>query len=247
MAETLLTPSQTDLAIHLFHTETTQKAKIVRRRDLGNAHYELYEFPRQARHFEFREHPEEFALTAHREHIEQPLSELYINLRNMSSETLGMVGVGIAETIPEDIKPDTFVVGIPDAGTAIGHAVAEAAKMNELNLILKAPADSAVRFLPNPDVMRGSGLRVLLVDDLITQAATKIDAASVVEQMGFIVAGVAVLVDREQGGREELEQRGYKLYAAMKLSSMLNLYLAEGLINQEKYDKVNDYLAPFRK
>lgn len=246
MAEAIdLTPSQQALAIHLLRTQATEPTKVMRRRDLGNDNFELYSVDRDVYHVEFMVHPEEFALTGHRNDIRQPLSEVYLNLRNMSAETLNMVGQGVTDAIPQDMI-DTIGVGIPDAGTAIGHAVRMVTGISMINLFAKAPLESKQRLLPDPHMLDGAGQRIILFDDLITQATTKLDAIEVAEQLGWTVVGVAVLVDREQGGREQLEERGYKLYAAMKLSDMLNLYLVEGLIDQGRFDKVNTYLASFR-
>lgn len=239
-----LTPSQQETAIHLFTTRVT--AKVVRRRDLGNDQYELYPFEREMALVDFPANDEEFALTAHRNNITAPLSKIYINLRNMTPETLSLVGRGIADAIPEEDR-DSFGVGIPEAGTDIGHAAIKATEMDEITLFIKAPPESKQRLLPNPDALRGVGQRVILFDDLITEAHTKLDAIAVAEQLGYEVVGISVLVDREQGGRQQLEERGYKLYVAMKLSSMLRLYLAEGLIDQARFNEVEDYLAPFRK
>lgn len=239
-----LTPKQQETAIHLFKTRTF--AKVTRRRDLGNGNYELYTFEREMGIVDFPVNDEEFALTAHRDNITAPLSKIYVNLRNLSEGTLSLIGQGITDAIPEEDR-DAFGAGIPEAGTPIGHAAIPIVGIEEINLFIKAPLENKQRLLPNPEAIAGVGRRVILFDDLITEARTKLDAIAVAEKLGYKVMGVAVLVDREQGGRQQLAEKGYKLYAAMKLSDMLQLYLSIDLINQARYDEVESYLAPFRK
>jgi uridine monophosphate synthetase len=86
------------------------------------------------------------------------------------------------------------------------------------------------------------GQVALLIDDLITQAESKLETISVLEENGLKVQDVAVLVDREQGGVQQLESRGYACHAAFKLRELLKLYLDLQKITPEKYEQVIAYL-----
>jgi uridine monophosphate synthetase len=50
------------------------------------------------------------------------------------------------------------------------------------------------------------GERVVLLDDVISSAQSKLEAIEVLEADGLEVADLVVLVDRESGGREEVER-----------------------------------------
>src|SRR5438874_8857677 len=56
-----------------------------------------------------------------------------------------------------------------------------------------------------------SGDSVVIVDDVITTGGSTIQAIDAIEQAGGHVAFVLVLLDREEGGRENIEQRGHKV------------------------------------
>jgi orotate phosphoribosyltransferase len=58
-------------------------------------------------------------------------------------------------------------------------------------------------FLPNDSVV--------VVDDVITTGGSTIQAIDAVEEAGGRIAFVVVLVDREEGGRANIEKRGYKV------------------------------------
>jgi adenine phosphoribosyltransferase len=58
------------------------------------------------------------------------------------------------------------------------------------------------------------GERVLLVDDLIATGGTAEAAAQVIQQLGGVVVGVAVVIDLpDLGGRRRLEKRGHTVVA----------------------------------
>lgn len=65
------------------------------------------------------------------------------------------------------------------------------------------------------------GERVLLVDDVITSATSKLEAVAVLEAAGLEVRDLVVLVDREAGGREELERRGIRVRSYATLAEVL--------------------------
>src|SRR5438046_2313633 len=56
-----------------------------------------------------------------------------------------------------------------------------------------------------------SGDSVVIVDDVITTGGSTIQAIDAIEQAGGHVAFVLVLVDRQEGARENIEKRGPKV------------------------------------
>lgn len=53
---------------------------------------------------------------------------------------------------------------------------------------------------------------------------------------------LAILIDREQGGVEELERRGINCHAAFGLSELLRLYLDADEIDREIYQRTMHYI-----
>ena len=66
------------------------------------------------------------------------------------------------------------------------------------------------------------GANVAIVEDVITTGGSILKAIEVVEKEGFKVSMVVVLVDREEGGRENIENKGYKLFSVFKRSDFEN-------------------------
>ena len=81
-----------------------------------------------------------------------------------------------------------------------------------------------------------------MIDDLITTGGSKLAAISPLEAAGLKVRDVVVLIDREQTGREEVEQAGYRLHSVLRLSEMLEVLVESGRISREQYDEVSAFL-----
>lgn len=57
-----------------------------------------------------------------------------------------------------------------------------------------------------------AGDTVVVIDDVVTKGESTITALNAVVNEGGKVAFVAVLVDRQQGGRQKIEEMGYKVF-----------------------------------
>jgi len=66
------------------------------------------------------------------------------------------------------------------------------------------------------------GDRVVIVEDVMTTGGSLLRAVDTVEESGGIVEAVMVIVDRQQGGKETIEKRGYKYKTLFEISDFLN-------------------------
>jgi uridine monophosphate synthetase len=87
------------------------------------------------------------------------------------------------------------------------------------------------------------GETVAIVDDLITTGASKFDAIQPLREAGLKVRDVAVLIDREGGGQEELAAHGITLHSVFKLRELMELLLEQGRVTAEQRDQVERFVA----
>jgi len=69
----------------------------------------------------------------------------------------------------------------------------------------------------------------VVIDDIITDGASKLEAIESLEAAGLVVEDLVVLIDREQGGRERLAAKGYRLQAVLSISACFDALEAAGL------------------
>jgi orotate phosphoribosyltransferase len=73
------------------------------------------------------------------------------------------------------------------------------------------------KWIEGPDP---SGRRVAIVDDVITTGGSVIQAIRRVQEIGCEVIVVVALVDREQGGRERIEELGCRFLSICTISDL---------------------------
>ena len=175
-------------------------------------------------------------------------SVAYVNLRNMISMP-GLFDDAVkayAETLrrnPELIINDDgrrrHMAGIPEAATPYAGAVAY--EIGGQIPLLQRRVKLKEHGQPNAIEGRFTlGDELVLLDDVITSAESKLAEAEIYQAAGVKTTGVIVLVDRQQGGRTELESRGIGFVSAMTLSGIARYALSERKagITQGIYDEL---------
>lgn len=78
------------------------------------------------------------------------------------------------------------------------------------------------------------GDHVLLIDDLITTGLSLRKAAKAIEAEGGVIKDAVVLLDREEGGEENLQSEGIRLHALLKISEIADMLHEIGAIDAEQ-------------
>lgn len=180
-----------------------------------------------------------FRLKLHEKKPDAPLSPIYIDLRILRSFPKSMeLAINVYRELIRGLKFDVFA-DVPTAATPIVAVLSNKTKVpmisprkEEKTHGIKRPIDGAFK----------EGQVALLIDDLITKADSKLEAISILEENNLKVRDVVVLVDREQGGVEELEKRGYTPHVAFKLKELLRFYLDTKKISHDQYERTIAYL-----
>jgi len=157
------------------------------------------------------------------------VSPIYIDLRLLVSDpsALRMVAQSYANLL-RDLQFDRLAA-IPYAGLPIGTAVAL-----ETGHPLIYPRKE-VKGHGTKRAIEGRfepGDRVVVLDDVITTGGSKLTAIETLEAAGLKVHDIVVLLDREQGGKEELAEQGYQLHSVLTMNELLAVLQREGHITQ---------------
>lgn len=180
-----------------------------------------------------------FRMKLHQERPDAPLAPIYVDLRVLRSFPDEMdVAVDIYRRLLSGLQFDLL------ADVPIGSSPFVAVLSHLMRLPMVTPrgpkgygTGASVEGVFSP------GQTAVVVDDLVTRADSKLEAAQRLEGEGLRVRDVVVLVDREQGGREQLAAAGYTLHAAVTLSDLLAIYRRTGVIDEGRYAQVAEYLG----
>lgn len=200
-----------------------------------------------------------FKLKSHKLYPGAPDSPIFFSIRLKGSsqehegtvtlETFDKIGQLITDSFDKVIGFEhSFIAGIPSAAEPIVDAI-----MKHL------PDDATVKRLYLEKVGTGEerrialknsenyprGKSVVLIDDLITKADTKIEAAGALRSCLMFVGLCIVIIDREQGGPEEAEANGLVVYSIYKMDDILDFYYNRGLITAKQVVEVKTYKQRF--
>ena len=83
---------------------------------------------------------------------------------------------------------------------------------------------------------------MVVLDDIATRGDAKLEAMGPLASAGLRVEDVVVLVDREQGARALLAERGVRLHAAVTLRELVRALEGLGKIDVSERDRVLRFL-----
>ena len=87
-----------------------------------------------------------------------------------------------------------------------------------------------------------AGETVLVIDDLATTGGSKFEAIEKLTGAGLVVKDVVVLVDRQSGAKESLEQAGYSMHSVLTISELLDYWEENGSVEKEKIKATRTFL-----
>jgi orotate phosphoribosyltransferase len=168
-------------------------------------------------------------------------SPIYINTRLLiGSPIFARMFVAGARTVLPPAHTFHRIAGGETAGIPFAAFLAfDYAK--PLLYVRKQPKEHGLRGrIEGPLIERD---RVLLVEDLITDAASKLSFIHALRAEGGIVEDVLVVFDRGQGGAKALEDEGVTLYALTNMTTVLRVGTDEGHISSAQTEAISRYLA----
>jgi uridine monophosphate synthetase len=87
-----------------------------------------------------------------------------------------------------------------------------------------------------------AGETVVVIDDLATTGGSKFEAIEKLTAAGLKIKDVVVLVDRQSGAKESLEQAGFRLHAVLTITQLLEYWEKNGKVEQSKIIETRVFL-----
>jgi len=147
----------------------------------------------------------------------------YVDLRKVSLDhrvapLIGQVMLDLIAEVPDVVAVGGMTMGADPVATAILHQGAARGAAYDAFVVRKEPKDHGRgRQVEGPEL---AGKRVIVLEDTSTTGGSPLAAIAALEKVGAIIAGVAVVVDRDTGAREKIEAAGYPYFAAIGLDDL---------------------------
>ncbi|MGB3413196.1 MAG: orotate phosphoribosyltransferase [Microbacteriaceae bacterium] len=147
----------------------------------------------------------------------------YVDLRLVSLDhrvapLIGQVMLDIIQDIPDVTAVGGLTMGAdPIASSVLHQGALRGLGLNAFVVRKEPKGHGQGKQVEGPSIV---GKRVIILEDTSTTGGSPLQAIAAVEKVGAIVAGVAVVVDRNTGAREVIEGAGYNYYAALTLRDL---------------------------
>jgi len=86
------------------------------------------------------------------------------------------------------------------------------------------------------------GQTCLIIEDVVTSGSSILETIEPLSKEGLITNNIALVIDREHGGKERLELQGLQLHALMTISNLLHILYREEKIDKSTIDNVFAFL-----
>jgi uridine monophosphate synthetase len=170
-------------------------------------------------------------------------SPIYIDLRRII--TYPRLLADIAQTYLPLLSTLQFsrIAGLPYAAIPIATAISLAGQYPMIY-----PRKEAKSYGTKAEIEGDyhAGETVVVIDDLATTGGSKFEAIEKLTGAGLVVKDVVVLVDRQSGAKESLEQAGYAMHAVLTIGQLLDYWENQGKVGRDKIEATRKFLAESR-
>jgi orotate phosphoribosyltransferase len=137
-----------------------------------------------------------------------------------------------------ELKVDV-VAGAETAGIPLAAAIALKAKLPMVYVRKRPKSYGTMSFIEG---VLEKDQKVVLIDDMITDGKSKMRFVEGIKKEGAVCEDVLVVLDRGQGGTENLAAENLKLHSLITLKELLEFMKNNSLIDDDNYNITMNYL-----
>lgn len=166
-------------------------------------------------------------------------SPIYLDLRVIISKPKLLKA--ISDLIWEKVKNLSFdlICGVPYTALPIATCLS---LDHNIPMILKRKESKEHGTKKILEGIYEKGHTCLIIEDVITTGGSILETMESLSAEGIQVKDVALVIDRQQGGKQRLEQKGLHVYSLLTMADVLHVLQEAAKISVQKADEVKEYL-----
>lgn len=166
-------------------------------------------------------------------------SPFYVDLRPLASDP--KILKRLANYLLDMLPLDNFdlICGVPYAALPMATAMS---LESYLPLIIKRKEAKEYGTKKMIEGIFQKGQNCLLVEDVITSGKSLLETIPEIENEGISVSDIVVVLDRQQGGIEMLENKGYRVHTLFTISEVCSILKEENHLTDDEIIRIDDFL-----
>lgn len=166
-------------------------------------------------------------------------SPFYVDLRPLASDP--KILKRLANYLLDMLPLDNFdlICGVPYAALPMATAMS---LESYLPLIIKRKEAKDYGTKKMIEGIFQKGQNCLLVEDVITSGKSLLETIPEIENEGISVSDIVVVLDRQQGGIEMLENKGYRVHTLFTISEVCSILKEENHLTDDEIIRIDDFL-----
>lgn len=169
------------------------------------------------------------------------ISPIYIDLRVCVSypKVLSLIGEMMFAELQKANASYDLVCGVPYTALPIATAIALS---HDIPMVVRRKEAKSYGTRKIIEGHYKKGQTCLVIEDLVTTGGSVCETVVELAKEELVVKDVVVLVDRQQGAREDLATKGFRLHAVLTISQLVQVLHEEKVLDDAMVSTIHNFL-----
>ncbi|AWU46083.1 orotidine-5'-phosphate decarboxylase [Blattabacterium punctulatus] len=166
-------------------------------------------------------------------------SPIYIDLRPIASRPDLLIK--LSDLLLNEVPPHTFelICGVPYAALPIATALS---LRSNIPLIIKRKENKGYGTKKMIEGIYKKGQKCLIIEDVITSGDSLLKTVIDLEKEGLIIKNILSILDREQGGIENIKNKGFNIRSLFRIGEVLKILEKKNLLKEKEIHIIKFFL-----